>query len=118
MVETFLGIQVISIFFALFMLYLVRIHYKRHNLGYKEYVFWCFSWVLFIVFATFPQVLTPLLTTLSIVRAMDLLMVVAFMILTYVAFMDHIAIRDIYRKINKLVTDQAKTTPERKRKRK
>ena len=115
MVETFLGIQVISVLFAIFMLYLVRVHYKRNNISLKEYFFWCVSWVVFIIFALFPRVLTPLLTRLSVVRALDLLMIIAFMILTYIAFMDHIAIRDIYKKINGIVSHQAKKTPSRKK---
>ncbi len=114
MVETFLGIQVISIFFAIFMLYLVRVHYKRGHLGIKEYIFWCFSWVVFIIFALFPHILSPLLTTLSIVRALDLLMILAFMILTYLAFSDHMAVRDLYRQIGKLVSENAKKTTHKK----
>jgi hypothetical protein len=115
MVETFLGIQVLSVFFAIFMLYLVRVHYKRKNIGLKEYLFWCMSWIVFIIFALYPRILTPLLTSLSIVRALDLLMIVAFMILTYIAFMDHIAIKDIYKKINDLVSVRARKTPSGKK---
>lgn len=106
--ETLLGIQIISIFFALFMIYMIRMHFKRGNLSRKEYLLWLGCWLLFILFATFPGVLTPVIITLKIVRVLDLLMVMAFMILTYLAFSDHMAIRDLYRQIGKLVSDQAK----------
>lgn len=106
--ETFLGIQIISIMFAIFMMYLVRLHFKRNNIGRKEYLFWNTAWIVFIVFALLPHLLTPVLTKLSVVRALDFLMIVAFMILTYIMFSDHIAIRDLYRKTDKLVSDQSK----------
>ena len=108
MKETLLGIQIISILFALFMIYMIRLHYKRDNLGKKEYLLWLSCWLLFILFASFPGVLTPVINTLKIVRVLDLMMVMAFMILTYLAFSDHMAVRDLYRQIGKLVSDQAK----------
>jgi hypothetical protein len=102
--ETFLGIQVLSIMFAVFMMYLIFVHYKRRNINQKEYLLWNGAWIVFIVFALLPHVLNPLLTKLSVVRALDLLMIVAFMILTYIMFVDHIAIRDLYRLIGKLTS--------------
>lgn len=109
MVETFLGIQVISIMFAVFMMYLIFVHYKRHNLDQKEYILWNGAWILFIIFALLPHILTPLMTRLSVVRALDLLMIVAFMILTFIMFNDHIAIRDLYRTIGKLTVELTMT---------
>lgn len=111
MVETLLGIQVLSVLFALFMIYIIRIHHQRGNLDNREYIFWMSCWILFIIFALFPGILTPAITTLKIVRVLDLLMVVAFMILTYLAFSDHMAIRDIYRQIGRIVSENAKKNP-------
>jgi len=111
MTETLLGIQVISILFGLFMIYMIRLHFKRNNLGKKEYLMWMGCWIVFIIFALFPGVLAPVITTLKIVRVLDLLMVMAFMILTYLAFSDHMAIRDLYRQINKIVSESAKKKP-------
>jgi hypothetical protein len=110
-VETFLGIQIISIMFAIFMMYLVRLHFIRNNIGRKEYFFWNTAWIVFIIFALLPHLLTPVLTKLSVVRALDFLMIVAFMILTYIMFSDHIAIRDLYRKTEKLVSEQSQKNP-------
>lgn len=109
--ETFLGIQIISIMFAIFMMYLVRLHFIRNNIGRKEYFFWNTAWIVFIIFALLPHLLTPVLTKLSVVRALDFLMIVAFMILTYIMFSDHIAIRDLYRKTEKLVSEQSQKNP-------
>jgi hypothetical protein len=111
MSEALLGIQVISIFFGLFMIYMIRLHFKRSNLGKKEYLIWMFCWFSFIIFALFPGILAPVITTLKIVRVLDLLMVVAFMILTYLAFSDHMAIRDLYRQLNKTISDKAIMMP-------
>jgi hypothetical protein len=108
MIESFFGIQVISVLFALFMIYMVRLHYKRGNIGLKEFISWLFCWLLFILFALLPQLLNPLINKLRIIRVLDLLMMAAFMILTYLAFSDHMAVRDIYRQMGKLVSEQAK----------
>ena len=105
--EALLGIQILSIFFALFMMYLIRLHHRRGNLGVREYLMWLCCWCVFIVFALFPGVLTPVITTLKIVRVLDLLMEMAFKILTYLAFSDHMAVRDLYRKIDSLISTKA-----------
>ena len=109
----FLGVQVISILFAFFMMYVVRIHFHRNNLGKREYIFWLFIWLVFIFVAALPQIFSPLLNLLQIVRIMDLMMIIAFMILTYISFMDHIAIRDLYRKINQVVSEKSQKHPRR-----
>ena len=99
MVETFLGIQILASLFALFMLYIAFLHLKKHNLNSAEFIFWLLLWSAFIYFALFPKVLDPILATLFVTRAMDLLMITAFMILCYLGFQNHISIKSLQRQV-------------------
>ncbi len=107
MVEAFLGIQIISICFAGFMLYVTFLHRKRGNLNKPEFLFWTFLWLAFIYFALFPKVLDPVLAQLFVTRTMDLLMISAFMILAYLGFMNHVGIKNLQNQIRKIVSQKA-----------
>lgn len=107
MVEAFLGIQIIATLFAVFMLYVAFVQLKRGNLNRLEFLFWSFLWSVFIYFALFPRVLDPILTRLFVTRAMDLLMIVAFMILGYLGFQNHIGVKTLQKQIEILIRNQA-----------
>ncbi len=107
MVEAFLGIQIISVCFAVFMLYVTFLHRKRGNLSKSESLIWTSLWLAFVYFALFPKVLNPVLAQLFVTRTMDLLMIVAFMILAYLGFMNHVGIKNLQNKIRKLVSQKA-----------
>lgn len=108
MVNALLGIQIIAISFAFFMLYITTLHFKRGMVGKMEYSFWFLVWTAFITFALFPRVLDPLLAKMFVTRAMDLLMIWAFMILAYLGYQNHIGIKDVQRRVEKIVSDEAK----------
>ena len=107
MVETFLGIQIIASLFAIFMLYVAFWHLKQGNLSRPEFIFWLLLWAAFVYFALFPKVLDPLLVKLFFVRRLDLLMLVAFMILAYLGFQNHIGIKSLQRQIETLTRQHA-----------
>lgn len=102
MVEAFLGIQIIATLFALFMLYVAFLHFKKSNINRTEFIFWSGLWLSFIFFALYPNVLDPILATLFVTRAMDLLMISAFMILGYLGFQNHIGIKSLQRQVETL----------------
>lgn len=108
MVNALFGIQIISISFAFFMLYITTLHFKRGQIGKMEYLFWLLVWCAFIAFALFPRILDPLLAKVFVTRAMDLLMIWAFMILSYLGYVNHIGIKDMQKRINKVVSDDSK----------
>ena len=89
------------------MLYVTFLHSKRGNLNKKESYFWVFLWLSFIYFALFPKVLDPVLAKLFVTRTMDLLMIVAFMILAYLGFMNHVGIKNLQSQISKIVSKGA-----------
>lgn len=69
---------------------------------------WLFIWGVFILFAFFPTLLAPIIEDLFIVRVMDLAMIVAFMVLTYVTVENNIKIKKLNEEIEKLVRIIAK----------
>lgn len=108
MVNALLGIQIISVSFAFFMLYITTLHFKRGQVGKTEYAFWLLVWCAFITFALFPRILDPLLAKFFVTRAMDLLMIWAFMILSYLGYINHIGIKDLQRRVREITTADAK----------
>ena len=107
MVEAFLGIQIISVCFAGFMLYVAFLHGKRGNLSKPEFFFWTFLWLAFICFALFPRILDPVLAQLFVTRTMDLLMIAAFMILAYLGFINHVGVKNLQNQIRQMVSQKA-----------
>ncbi len=107
MVEALLGIQILAVLFAAFMLYIAFMHYKRHNIGKSEFYLWCIIWLAFVYFALWPKILDPLLARLFVTRAMDLLMILAFMILAYLGFTNHVGIKSLQKQIEQLVRGRA-----------
>lgn len=110
MITTLLGIQIISLSFAVFMVYVAFLHFKRHTIDVREFLFWLLCWSGFSLFTLFPRVLDPILAQIFVTRAMDLLMIVAFMILTYLGFQNHIGIKTLQKELTKLVSEQAQKT--------
>jgi hypothetical protein len=100
---TIIGVQLILIGFALFMVYVLFLHWKKKNVSNKMFGVWCFIWLVFIYFSIFPTTLAPLLKELFIVRVMDIGMIGAFMILTYVTIENNIKIKKTEEIIEKLV---------------
>jgi hypothetical protein len=69
------------------------------------FVIWSLIWLGFTFFALFPNTLEPLIKKLFIVRVMDLGMIVAFMILTYVTIENNIKVKKIEETLEKLVRE-------------
>src|SRR5687767_8807444 len=107
MVEALLGIQIIAILFSIFMVYIAFLHFKQKNITNFEFMFWFGVWSIFIYFTLFPRVLDPILAKLFISRAMDLLMLLAFMILTFMGFQNHIGVKHLQKKVESLVRKEA-----------
>jgi hypothetical protein len=96
-------LQIILLCFALFMLYTLFLHWKKKNITNIIFGFWVFVWVVFLFFNFCPQILEPLLKELFVVRVMDLGMIGAFMILTYLTVENNIKIKKYEELTEKLV---------------
>lgn len=99
--------QIISIFFALFMMYVIRIHKRKSGLKIVEVSFWYTIWSVFIIISVFPNLLLGLTGILNFSRVFDLLIVIAFMILSLVIFSTYLSQKETDHKIEKLIRDSA-----------
>jgi len=98
-----LGVQLILVFFGLFMLYISFVYWKRKSFTNVTFGIWLVAWIGFLVFSLFPKILEPLLRELFFVRAMDFGMIVAFMILTYLTIDNNVRIKKYEGKMEKIV---------------
>lgn len=99
--------QILSVLFALFMMYTIRIHSKKKTLSISESSMWYSLWSLFIVVAIFPELVTGIATTLRFYRVFDFLVVAAFMILSVVTFNNYFSSKKIESKLEELVRNQS-----------
>ncbi|HAU99230.1 MAG TPA: hypothetical protein DCW55_03290 [Candidatus Pacebacteria bacterium] len=100
-------LQVISVVFGLFMLYWIRVHFRRKHFSIYEYSGWMTIWLLFVYLAIFPQTVQGIIETMHISRVFDLLVIIALMIIVFLSMQNRIAIRRLEKKIEVLVRDRA-----------
>lgn len=99
--------QTLTLLFALLMLYVVIIHYKKKTLGLGAASFWASLWVIFIVISLFPNLLLGITGALNFSRVFDLLVVIAFMIISLVVFLSYFRVRELEKKLEKYVRSDA-----------
>ena len=102
-----LGVQIIAVLFAFFMVYVSFLHWKRKDINGGEIYFWVILWIGFILISLFPNILQSATKLLFFARVMDLLMLIGFMILAFLGFQNHISNRKMERKIEELVRHEA-----------
>ena len=102
-----IGVQLILIFFGLFMLYVSFVYWKRKSFTNTTFGLWMVIWLVFLMFSLFPKILEPLLKELFFIRAMDFGMIVAFMILTYLTIDNNVRIKKYENKMEKIVRSMA-----------
>ncbi len=100
-------LQIISVVFGLFMLYVVRIHHKKRHLENFEFGIWIALWSLFIFLAMFPQTVQGITQTLRIARVFDLLVVIALMIMIFLTYFNRIEHKTLEKKLERIVRKQA-----------
>lgn len=107
MMPGILGIQLLGALFGLFMIYYVFLHHKRKELTIKEYLFWLFLWVLFIILTLFPWLLKPLITSIGFARTMDFFIVAGFMFLIGSLFYIYLLVRGNQKRLEDIVRKMA-----------
>lgn len=106
--------QIAATLFALLMLYVVQIHFKKKTLTIVESFFWSSLWVLFIVIAVFPDLLKGISDSLNFTRVFDLLLVIGLMILSVVSFKSYFDQKQTRLRIEQLVRDLSFKAAEKK----
>jgi len=102
-----MALQLVSIFFGLYMLYWCFLVYKKRLIYIRELTFWVVVWSLFMIVVVFPNSTKSVLQTFKINRTMDLLMILTFVVLWFVAFRNYIENKQQKRKLQDLVRNLA-----------
>ncbi len=98
-----LGIQILGLLFGVFMIYYTFLHHKRKELTIKEYSFWIILWIVFIVVALFPQILDPIVRSLSLARTMDFFIILGFMFMIGSIFYTYLIVRKNQKRLEEIV---------------
>lgn len=111
------AIQLVGIFFSLFMLYYTFLHFKRKEFTVKEFGIWLILWLLFIIFTINPEILKPLVKNLNLARTMDFFIITGFIFLVGITTYTYTIVRKTQNRIEEVVTKLAiKDAEERERK--
>ena len=102
-----LGIQIFGVVFALFMLYLTFLHFKRKEFTINEAVFWIVLMVVFIIITVAPGVVNPIVKTLNISRTMDFYIIAGFIFLIFSNYYIYCQMRKNQKKIEQIVREVA-----------
>ena len=101
------GVQLVMLGFALFMVYILYLHWKKREITILIFLMWMLIWGVFIVLIVFPKILQPYLNSTFNLNVVDLIMVVSFMVLTYVTIENNIKIKNYSEKMEVLVRKMA-----------
>jgi len=110
-----IGVQLVLLFFAFIMGYYLFLNWKKGDISGKSFSSWVFIWLVFGILAIFPKLLEPLIEELFIVRVMDLGVIVALMIITFLTLENNIKIMKLERNTEKLVRKLAVKSVKRKK---
>ena len=97
------GVQLIVGAFGFLMLYNLFLHWKKKDIGIRGFAAWFVLWggLLFINF--YPRLIEPFIKDLFFVRTFDFAAVGALIVLSYVAFENHIRINKMQIQMEQLV---------------
>jgi len=103
-----LGIQLIGICFALFMIYITFIRKKRNEFTIKEASVWLILWIGFMVIAIFPRSMNfIIIDVIQMSRPLDFYIVAGLMFMTGILFYTYSLVRKTQKKIDDIVTKMA-----------
>ncbi|MFA5070029.1 MAG: DUF2304 domain-containing protein [Patescibacteria group bacterium] len=102
-----IGIQIIAILFALWMIYFSYLHFRRGEFKKIEFFFWQILWIGLVTVVIFPRSVNFVLRTFSISRTFDLVVIVGIIVLFGVSFRSYVIIKRVEKKVENFVRDQA-----------
>lgn len=103
----FAGIQVVGLFFGLFMCFLTFLHYRKNNFGPKSLFSWLAIWIAFLFVVIYPDILYGFMDILRISRTIDFFIVFGFFFFTVIIFYMFIIVKKTELKVEKLVRKMA-----------
>lgn len=102
-----LGLQIIAILFAFFMIYFALLNFKRKEIGKGEIVLWVVIWILTIVIVIFPGPLRVFAQEFAVTRLFDLMVVGGFILILTMTAYSYVRVRKLEKKLEDLVRKNA-----------
>lgn len=99
-----LGIQMLGILFALFMLYITFLYKRRNEFTVKESIFWFSAWIVLLILMIVPTSLDFFVQgVLNLGRRIDFFIIVGFIFLIGLTFYNYMHIKKMGNKVENLV---------------
>lgn len=98
-----MGIQLMGIIFVFIMIYLTFLYYKKSHYSAASLSLWMAVWVGALLLVLFPETLYGIMETLKIERTVDFFVICGFMFFIVLIFYLYSAVKQMQRKMEKLV---------------
>ena len=98
-----MGIQLMGIIFVFIMIYLTFLYYKKSHYSAASLSLWMAVWVGALLLVLFPETLYGIMETLKIERTVDFFVISGFMFFIVLIFYLYSAVKQMQRKMEKLV---------------
>lgn len=102
-----IGLQLVAIIFALWMIYFSYLHYRRREFNRIEFVLWQVLWLGLLIVVIVPRSVNFILQAFSITRTFDLVVVVGVVILFGISFRNYVIIKRIRKQLEDVVRQKA-----------
>ncbi|MFQ5475054.1 MAG: DUF2304 family protein [Candidatus Nanoarchaeia archaeon] len=97
------GMQLIGILFALVMLYLTFLYYKRGQYDMRGLVVWSLIWLGFLTLVLVPHTVYGIMEMLEIQRTVDFFVIGGFLVFSVILFHLYVITKDTQKKVEELV---------------
>jgi len=102
-----LGLQFIAVLFALIMVYLAYVNYKRGEISRVEVAIWVLAWAVAVSMVLFPNTFRGIAQAFFISRLLDLMILGGFVLVIIMVAMAYIRTRKIEKKLEDLIRKEA-----------
>ena len=98
-----LGLQIIAIIFAFWMIYFAVLHRRRGELNRTEIVIWVTIWIATIFIVIFPEILRTFTITFFFARPFDLMVVGGFVLVIVMVTRTYVSTKRMEKKLEDYV---------------
>jgi len=102
-----IGIQILAIIFAIWMVYFSYLHFRRGEFKKVEFLLWQILWIGLVVVVLFPGSVEFILETFSITRTFDLVVIVGIVVLFGVTFRNYVIVKRIEKKTENFIREES-----------
>lgn len=102
-----LGLQIIAVVFALFMIHFAYLHYRKGDINGMEILLWLLVWVGAIFIVIFPEIFRTFSRSIAISRAFDLAVLGGFMIAIPLIYKSYVTVKRLEKKVEDMARKDA-----------